>query len=154
MQDERRSKGDRRRRPTPWMSRYWLTGRRRGARRASEAVGQYVDRYRWSEWALVLGILALCIADYWLTLEIVKAGGSEANPLMEMLLAKGHGVFGLVKIGVTLLGVLFLLIHIRFRRVNGVTQVLLMLYCLLMLWHLWVRWDMFTLLQGRVGPAP
>jgi len=151
MQDERRSKGDRRRRPTPWMSRYWLTGRRRGARRASEGVGQYVDRYRWSEWALVIAIVALCIADYCLTLKIVDAGGSEANPLMQLLLDQGRGLFGAVKIGITVLGVLFLLIHIRFRRVNRVTQAILVLYCLLMLWHLWVRWDMFTMLQGQPG---
>ena len=42
---DRRRGGDRRSRPTPWISRYWLRGRRRGDRRKAHRGREYVDRY-------------------------------------------------------------------------------------------------------------
>jgi hypothetical protein len=144
---EQRAGTARRRRATRWISRHWLVGRRRGGRRACEGVDQYVDRPRREEWMVVLGIVVLCIADYLLTLEVLEHGGTEINPAMGYLLSKGNRVFALGKIGFTAVGMLFLLIHIRFRRVTTAVHTLLILYCLLMVWHAWVRVEMTTFIQ-------
>ena len=142
-----RRRADRRQRPTRWLSRYWLRGRRRGGRRAGDGRHPYVDRYAWSDVLLVAGIVVLCLADTLLTLEVVEHGAIEANPLMDFLLRRSTGLFGAVKLGVTVLGMLFLLLHIRVARVRAATLLVLALYAGLMLWHLWVSWDMHRTLM-------
>ena len=139
---ERRSGQDRRERPTPWLSRYWLRGRRRGGRRAEDRRQLYVDRYAWSDVLLVAGVVVLCAADTVLTLKVLERGAIEANPLMDFLIRQGTGLFGAVKLGFTFLGMLFLLTHIRLQYVRAATLVVLALYTVLMLWHVWVSWDM------------
>lgn len=148
---ERRSRPDRRGRPTPWLSRYWLRGRRRRGRRAEDARHPYVDRYAWTDVLLVAAIIVLCLADTLLTLEVLEYGAIEANPLMDLLIRQGTGTFGAIKLGVTVLGMLFLLTHIRVRRVRAATLGVLALYSALMLWHLWVSWDMHRALTGAGG---
>ena len=149
---ERRSGQDRRAHPTHWLSRYTLRGRRRGGRRATDVQHPYVDRYQWSDLLLVCGVIVLCVADYLLTLEIIQRGAIEANPLMDFLLRQGTGLFGAVKLGFTVLGMLFLLAHIRLQHVRTATLLVLGLYTVLMLWHLWVSWDMHrTLLPAAAA---
>jgi len=138
---ERRSGKDRREGPTPWISRFWLRGRRRGGRRAEDRQ-VYVDRYQWSDVLLVTGVVVLCAADTLLTLKVLERGAVEANPLMNFLIQQGTGLFGAVKLGFTLLGMLFLLTQIRLQYVRAATLVVLALYTVLMLWHVWVSWDM------------
>ena len=140
--DERRGRADRRRSPTPAISRYWLRGRRRGARRDHERDGIYVDRYQPGEWVLVLGILVLSIADLTLTLLYVQAGGEEANPLMAWALSHGRHVFAAVKMGITAIGVIVLLLHIKFTRVRRCVQLVFLAYCVLMLYHTWLRMEL------------
>lgn len=139
---ERRQPSDRRRRPTPLLSRFWLRGQRRGGRRRDEARSIYVDRYEPREWVLILGIVVLSIADLVLTLLYVQAGGEEANPVMAWALSHGPDVFALIKLGVTVVGVLVLLLHIRYPRVRRCVQGIFLLYCLLMLYHTWVRMEL------------
>jgi hypothetical protein len=129
------------------MSRYWIVGRRLGGRRGTEGVGQYIDRPRLQEWLVFVGVVVLCIADYYLTLEVLDQGATEINPAMSWLLSEGTRVFAFTKIGFTVVGMLFLMIHIRFRRVSIAVHVLLILYCLLMLWHTWIRVEMGTVIQ-------
>lgn len=124
------------------MSRYWLRGQRRGARRDEESAGIYVDRYRPAEWVLVLGILLLSVADMALTLLYVRAGGEEANPFMAWALSHGEDAFAAAKMGITIIGVVVLLMHIRFTRVRRCVQVIFLLYCLLMLYHTWLRMEL------------
>jgi len=95
---------DRRRAPTPILSRYWLRGSRRKA-----CPGEYVDRYHPGEWVLVLGVIILCLIDLVLTLYYLAVGGEEANPIMQTVLEWGTGYFIAVKMGITILGMLFLL---------------------------------------------
>lgn len=147
-QVERRSGLDRRERPTPAISRFWLRGRRRGGRRADDARAPYVDRYKTGDVLLALGIVVLCTADYLLTMELLPLGAVEANPVMDFFIRQGSGAFGAAKLGVTLFGMLFLLMHIRVRRVRAAMLVVLVLYVALMFWHLWVSWDMHQTLVG------
>ena len=147
---ERRSGQDRRQGPTPWLSRFWLRGRRRGGRRAEDRQ-LYVDRYQWSDVLLVTGVVVLCAADTVLTLKVLERGAVEANPLMNFLIQQGTGLFGAVKLGFTLLGMLFLLTHIRLQYVRAATLVVLVLYTVLMFWHLWVSWDMHQTIARAAG---
>ncbi len=135
-ESERRDASDRRSSRTPIFSRYWLTGRRKGARRIGEGDNIYVDRYVWAEWALVGGILVLSALDLIFTLIHLAVGGEEANPAMAWLLSHGRGVFGAVKMATTMLGLLVLLLHVRFRRVRTLLFGAFFLYAALMVWHL------------------
>jgi hypothetical protein len=149
---ERRRGPDRRRRPTPWMSRHWLTGRRRGARRADEAAG-YVDRYTAGEAALIVAIILACTADLYLTLDYLRQGGEEWNPLMAHALELGEGVFIGVKMGITVAGLLVLLLRVRFRGVRRALQVILLLYGGLLCWHAAVRAALPEAGARAVAPA-
>lgn len=132
---ERRASSDRRRGPTPWISRHWLRGRRRGGRRAGEERDAFVDRYRAWEWAAVAALLALCVADLLLTLDVLERGGEEANPVMRWALERGTGTFAALKLGLTLLGALVLLVRVRFRWMRQALLGLVAAYVLLLGWH-------------------
>ena len=137
-----RAGADRRRRPTPMISRYWLHGRRRGGRRDCERRGIYVDRYTRLESVLVLWIAAAAVADLVLTLLHLSEGGEEANPLMAWFLEVG-GVpaFTAAKLTVTAGAALFLLWHIRFRGTHLALWVIAAVYGALMGYHLYAFLD-------------
>lgn len=110
---ERDARGvaDRRRRPTPMVSRFLFTGRRRGGRRAGEQDRIYVDRPgAWVITACVI-LIALSVADAYVTLLILSGGGVEVNPIMRAVLMLGHRPFVIVKIGLTVLGAAVLCLH-------------------------------------------
>lgn len=132
-----RGLADRRVRPTPLLSRHWLRGRRRGARRADEGRGQYVDRYRPAELALCAWLLVASLADLGLTALHLEAGGAEANPLMAWFLdAGGLPAFTAAKLAATVPTSLFLLLHVRFRGAYAAMVVLGFLYVGVMATHL------------------
>jgi hypothetical protein len=102
---------DRRRQPTPMISRYHFWGRRRGGRRQAEQGRIYVDRP--GLWVIVACVLliALSIADAHVTLRILGEGGEEINPVMRAVLALGERPFLLVKLALTLAGAAVLYLH-------------------------------------------
>lgn len=125
----RQPRTDRRRRPTPALSRYWLRGRRRGGRRAGEVADCYVDRYRPTEWLLVLGLLGLALVDWAWTLAHLSRGVEEANPLMAMALDLAGVVgFSAVKLVATLVPMAILALHVRFRVARALLPVALAAY--------------------------
>jgi len=124
---------ERRRRPTPFFSRYWWTGRRREGR------DTYVDRYTRAEVAVVALILLLALADLVLTIVYLERGGEEANPVMQVALEGGYLWFAVVKMGVTAAGVLFVLAHIRFGRVRYFLLLLLVLSIALLGYHVYLQ---------------
>lgn len=142
-----RRRADRRARRTPFLTRRWLTGRRRAGRRSGETADAYFDRYGFLEWFLVGGVVLLSLADLIFTLDYLAKGGEEANPIMNAALQRSEGLFIGVKMGVTVLGALFLLIHVRFRRVKGLLSVVFLLYCVLTVYHLHLRAE-HPLMQG------
>jgi hypothetical protein len=137
--DSRRQGPDRRSRPTRWISRWWLVGRRRGGRRDGEQRNIFVDRYSGWEWAAAVALLLLCIADLVMTLDVLQHGGSEANPIMRWALDLGVPVFVALKLGLTLLGALVLLIRVRFRGMRAALVGLVVLYVALIGYHLALR---------------
>ena len=77
--DSRQSGYDRRRRPTPLLSRFTFKGRRRAGRRTEESRNVYVDRFTATEWMLAAGIMVLSLLDLVFTLAHLDAGGREAR---------------------------------------------------------------------------
>jgi hypothetical protein len=93
------------------VSPYLLTGRRRGARRDGEGPGTYVDRP--GVWAMAgfSVIVGLSILDAAFTLALLKAGATEANPIMQAALHLGDGPFVFIKTATTVLAAGFLCLH-------------------------------------------
>ena len=130
---------DRRARPTPLLSRYWLIGRRRGGRRVGEFENIYVDRYTPFEVSLVIGVLMLSVLDMVFTVIHLNAGGSEANPVMAWILSTGgQTLFIVVKIASTLIGLFVLLIHVRFRRVRPLLTFTFLVYAGIFVFHMYL----------------
>ena len=141
---ERRDGPDRRRRPTPMLSRYWLRGRRRGGRRDGERIDIYVDRYTRGELGCVIGLLLLTATDWLWTWAHLVRGVEEANPLMAWAWRAGGATgFAALKLGVTLPGVALLLLHARFRWTRRLLPIALAIYSALLLVH--------AVTEARVG---
>ena len=139
IEHEDRRSGDRRNKPTPLFSRYMLFGgRRTGDRRIAGSPNQYVDRYEaWLVGALV-AISALCALDAVFTLLYIQKGGSEANPVMAVVIEWGPLPFLVIKCVVTNLGLVILCLHKNFRYVKAVICWLLAIYSALLVYHLWL----------------
>jgi len=126
---------DRRRHPTPILSRYTFRGRRRGARRSEETVGQYVDRVSPAiAWPLFLVFVFHCI-DAVLTLAHIQRGGTELNPFMAMLIDTAPAAFISVKLGLSTLGLLFLGLHQNFPFVRKGVALLFAIFLGVVLYH-------------------
>ena len=135
---ENRTGSDRRRRPTPPLSRYWLVGRRSGERRDANPQSIYVDRYSRREWTLVIFLLALGVWDAVFTVAHLAGGGQEMNPLMRVVVGPGnYGLFVRVKLAVTLSCLLFMLIHIRFRIMRAALPWVVALYLSVLALHVY-----------------
>ncbi len=108
---EHRSQSDRRKTPTSVWRAFLPNGRRLRSRRRHEHCRPYfVDRY---SSAMFLGVVMLILAtliDAILTVQILRAGGEEVNPLMDRLLNHSLEAFVLGKYLLTVLGLPLLLI--------------------------------------------
>lgn len=105
---------DRRKQPTPPISRYLFWGRRRDPAPGIRE-NYYVDRpARWA-WQSALLLIVLSVTDAALSLRLFSDGRfHELNPLLHVGLQQGSGVFLGLKLTLTLCAVLVLLIHANF----------------------------------------
>ncbi|MFM8979867.1 MAG: DUF5658 family protein [Planctomycetia bacterium] len=109
-QGAERAAGGRRGR-TPLLSPFLFVGRRRGGRRDGERPYQYVDRPgAWMVTAFA-AVLALSLFDAWFTLDLLRRGAEEANPVMLAALALGDRAFVFIKTVLTILAMGFLCLH-------------------------------------------
>lgn len=93
-----------------------LAARRKEPRRRDDkATPYYTDHYDAKVLVLFFSILALCVADAGLTLQILARGGTELNPLMDRLLDISPQAFFIGKYALTSAGLLFALLHINFK---------------------------------------
>lgn len=119
----RRGSADRRARPTRAFSLFLFRGRRRRARRASDARGgYYVDHLGSKAVAAGVALLLLTLLDGVFTLRLLDGGATEANPVMAYSLSLGVSAFLIVKylltvpsVGVLLIHKNFAVLHPRFR---------------------------------------
>jgi hypothetical protein len=113
-------------------------GQRKGLRRASEkAQAFFVDRFSSFTLAMILLLIVASIADAVLTIELLRSGSEEVNPLMRKVLAHGLTTFLVTKYLLTVVGLpLLLILGNQFLfgtrlRVRAVLPVLLGLYAVL-----------------------
>lgn len=136
--DAARGRGpDRRQRATPRFSRYsFFGGRRRGARRAGERKGSFVDVYSLRLLALLLWVATMNVADSFFTLIHLQSGGSEVNPVAGALLTTGLWPFVLLKSGLIALALVVLCVHKNFHLARLGLWVAAIAYTLLFAYHL------------------
>ncbi|PIE22097.1 MAG: hypothetical protein CSA62_14065 [Planctomycetota bacterium] len=138
---EQRSGLDRRRRATPMFSRYtFFGGRRRSARRSTEASG-FVDAYGQLLFLVMVLIVALNALDAYFTMLYLGLGGEELNPLAQLLIDIGPVAFiGAKTIGIGIC-VAFLTMVKNFKGAKLGIGIVLAVYLLLLAWHffLWFR---------------
>lgn len=136
---EKRSEGDRRKKPTnPFSLRSLVGGRRKAHRREQDKPG-YVDLYDHKLLAIVLVILVLCSIDAGATLvHLETETASELNPIMAYLIDLGPLKFFLVKYFITFLGLFILIIHYKFPKVRFVLFGILVCYSVIVLFHVFI----------------
>jgi hypothetical protein len=99
---EQRRMPDRRTRPTSFCSAaFRFRGRRAGFRRSAEGARAYIDRPSWRIILLVLFVMLSSVCDAFFTLIHLDNGGSEANPMMALVLRQGTASFLRVKMSLT-----------------------------------------------------
>ncbi len=135
---------ERRRRPTPMLSRYSFVEGRRATNSTGSASGGssggagegYVDVYDLRTVLLVLVFFALTVFDAIATVYYIDhVHGSEWNPIADWLLRHGRMVFVLGKGFPTALLLLFVLVHKNYRYGRVALTVGFAFYFLLAIYH-------------------
>ena len=107
---------DRRKERTPRLSRWsFVGGRRRGPRREGERDGSFVDLYGLGMLLALMWIALANVADCFFTLVHLQNGGSEVNPVADLLLQTGLVNFVLLKSGLVSVALLVLCLHKNLR---------------------------------------
>jgi len=107
---------DRRRAPTPMLSRYsFVGGRREAGRRLGEAENIYVDVYSPRLILLLLLFFSLTVVDSVSTLIYLGKGGRELNPIAQWLIDQGGMFFVTAKGVLSGLCLLFVMLHKTFK---------------------------------------
>ncbi len=142
---ERRSGIDRRNGQTAPHSLSSLFGRRKHVRRKEDRKRHfYVDRYGAHFILAFLLSLIFCIADAFLTLEIIHLGGSELNPVMDYFIKMGPMQFLAAKYVLTASSLVFILVHKNYPLFSGriTGKVIVMsvpiLYAILLIYELFL----------------
>jgi hypothetical protein len=106
---------DRRRAPTPRLSRFsFLDGRRARVRRKGEVEGSFIDRYGTRMLLILMWIVLLNVFDSFFTLIHLQDGGRELNPVAELLLQSGRTGFVLWKSALISAALVVLCVHKNF----------------------------------------
>ena len=128
---------DRRRRPTPMVSRYtFFGGRRTEGRRSGEKENIYVDVYNPQLVALLLLFFSLTVIDSVSTLIYLGKGGRELNPVAQWMIDQGGTFFVMAKGVVSGLCLLFVMLHKNFSAARVALAVGFTFYFLLAAYHL------------------
>ena len=127
---DKRNHPDRRKKPTPMLSRYaFFRGRRsRFRRREDRLCGGYVDRYGHRLFSVLLGIVVLNIFDATFTHVILDCGGTELNPVAGWAITMFGNHFIVWKLAVIGLGLLLLCLHSKYRLAKAVIAMTVILY--------------------------
>jgi hypothetical protein len=137
---KRRTVPDRRRGPTPILSRYTLRGQRKDVRRDEDRRRHiYVDQYSLRFFLLLMAILLLGTADAFLTLYHVHVNNAEEmNPIMDFFLGIGPKMFFNVKYILTALCLTVLCLHKNLPIVKYLLGAVLLIYFVIVLNHLYL----------------
>ena len=134
-----RRAGDRRRRPTPRLSRYsFLGGRRRGARRGGEGPHSFVDQYGLLMWGLLGWVALMNACDSFFTLLHLQDGAIELNPVAAWMLTTGRVGFVLLKSVLITLPLVVLCLHKNVPLARVGLGLAAAVYTALVAYHLWL----------------
>ncbi len=138
-----------RRRLTPWSVIYGgFRPRRRRARRIGDMALPVLDWHESHLLVAALAILLLCVADAFLTLNLLLVGATELNPIMAKLISIDATLFTVAKMALTGAGILVLVLLSKFRLFGRIPvaqglYVVLVIYVLLVLYELTLLSSLF-----------
>jgi hypothetical protein len=128
---------DRRKRPTPFISRYSFIGARRKTIRREQDKKRYVfvDRYSTRLFLILMILSTLSIVDSYFTLTLIKGNlAVEINPIMAFFLDQGNTPFVLFKFLFTTIP-LFVLCICKNRPITKVLVICIVSFYLLIIIH-------------------
>ena len=118
---EKRIQKDRRKQPTPGLSRHSLFGQRKGfRRRVDQKKGGYVDRYSPRLFFFLVLIAGLNVLDALLTMMILELRGQEINPVVQSVMGLYGERFWVWKFAIVSVCIVLLCLHSRFKRVMAI----------------------------------
>ncbi len=133
---EKRTLKDRRKKPTPGLSRHTFFGRRKTIRRTEERkTGGYVDRYSPAIFFLLVLVLGLNILDSFFTIMILDMKGWELNPVVRSVMDIHGDRFWIWKFGIVSTSLILLCLHSRFKWVKGILVIVTTIYFLVVLYQ-------------------
>ena len=116
---ETRTLKDRRKQPTPAISRFTLWGRRNTFRRKEDQErGGYVDRYHSGLLILITLAVGLTVLDALFTMMILDDGGWEINPVVRSVIQLYGDRFWIWKFVIVSFPLTLLCVHTKFRLVT------------------------------------
>lgn len=129
MESERRILKDRRKQPTPILSRYIFWGRRKEFRRKTDkGRGGYVDRFSPGILFFMTLIIGLNILDAIFTMIILDMGGHELNPIVSSVIFLYGDKFWVWKFAVVSTSLIILCLHSQFRMVKAIIFGIALIY--------------------------
>lgn len=135
----RRISKDRRKEPTPGLSRYTFLGRRKTIRRkADQKQGGYVDQYSSLLLFLLISIIGLNVLDALFTIMILDLKGWEANPVASSVIDLYGTKFWIWKFFIVSVSLVLLCLHSRFRLVKELIVVAGCLYFLVVVYQIFL----------------
>jgi uncharacterized protein DUF5658 len=126
--------GERRRSATRPFSRFTLFG----GRRRSRSEETYTDLYGPRVFAALLAICALNVLDSFFTLVYLQRGGSEANPIADLMIRQSGSFFVFWKTFVLGNALAILCLHKNFRRARYGILAGAAIYVVLTVYHLFL----------------
>ena len=134
---ENRAHPDRRKTPTPILSRYTIVGRRSTFRRLEDQKkGGYIDRYGSGLFIWVLLVFVLNIFDAAFTRIILVCGGHEVNPFIRWLIETCGDHFISWKFAIISGSVIILCLHSTFRIMKPVIYFTAVIYSVVVIYQM------------------
>jgi hypothetical protein len=135
----RRISKDRRKQPTPGLSRYTFLGRRKTIRRKTDQQqGSYVDRYSSALLFFLISIIGLNVLDAFFTLMILDLKGWEANPIVRSVINLYGTKFWIWKFSIVSISLALLCLHSRFRLVRELIVAVGCLYFMVVVYQIFL----------------
>jgi hypothetical protein len=135
---------ERRKRPTPGLSRYTLFGRRKGFyKEGDHQKGGYVDHYSSKLFIAMVAILGLNVLDVILTMVILEHRGFELNPVVRSAIEVYGDRFWVWKYGIVSACLLLLCLHIKFKGVKTIIIVICSIYLTVILYQIFLIRNIF-----------
>ena len=136
---DKRLEKDRRRQPTPGLSRYTFFGRRKMMRRKTDwQKGGYVDRHSSILFFFLIWIVGLNVLDAFLTLLILDLKGWEANPVVNSVITLYGTKFWIWKFFIVSVSLALLCLHSRFRLVREIIVAISCLYFIVVVYQIFL----------------